>query len=220
MTVMHHPSDEFLLDYASGAQGEAWSLAVATHLALCTICRCTVGQMEVLAGSLLAATDPEPVSDELLSSVLAGIDNVEKEPNKQSVPILINDLAPQLPQPLRGYLGSDVNQLKWKKLGIGASQLLIPTSSAEATARLLKIPAGKSVPQHSHGGLELTLVLAGAFSDSTGTYSRGDLQEADESTLHQPQAASGDDCICLAITNAPLRLKSFAGRMVQPFLGI
>ena len=35
MTIIHHPNEETLLDYASGALGEAWSVAVATHLAVC-----------------------------------------------------------------------------------------------------------------------------------------------------------------------------------------
>jgi putative transcriptional regulator len=68
--------------------------------------------------------------------------------------------------------------------------------------------------------MELTLVLSGAFSDATGEYRRGDLQEADEDLQHRPHAAPGEDCICLAVTDAPLRFRSLAARMVQPLLGI
>ena len=39
VSVRHHPDDELLLDYASGALGEAESLVIATHMALCPICR-------------------------------------------------------------------------------------------------------------------------------------------------------------------------------------
>ena len=76
------------------------------------------------------------------------------------------------------------------------------------------------MPTHSHRGLELTLVLCGAFSDATGSYSRGDLQEADEDLEHQPHAAPGEDCICLAVTDAPLRFRSVAARIAQPLIGI
>ena len=34
-----HLSDALLLDYAAGSLTEGWSLAVATHLALCPACR-------------------------------------------------------------------------------------------------------------------------------------------------------------------------------------
>ena len=88
------------------------------------------------------------------------------------------------------------------------------------TARLLRIPAGRPVPDHSHGGLELTLVLAGAYSDATGRYRRGDFQEAEEDLEHQPHAAPGGDCISLVITNAPLCFSNFGARLIQPLLGI
>ena len=48
----------------------------------------------------------------------------------------------------------------------------------------------------------------------------GDLEEADETVEHQPVAGAGEDCICLAVTDAPLRFKSRFMRLVQPILGI
>ncbi|MFY7862622.1 MAG: 3-oxoacyl-[acyl-carrier-protein] synthase III C-terminal domain-containing protein, partial [Rhodoluna sp.] len=46
----------------------------------------------------------------------------------------------------------------------------IKTGDTESQVRLLKIPAGKPVPEHSHGGRELTLVLKGAFSDGATVF--------------------------------------------------
>ena len=62
------------------------------------------------------------------------------------------------------------------------------------------------VPQHTHEGSELTLVLEGAFRDKTGRYARGDLALADGSIEHRPVAEPGEDCMCLTVTDAPLRL--------------
>lgn len=221
MNISHHPNEELLLDYTSGALGEGWSLAVATHLALCPSCRRLVEGLEALGGSMLMDTAPGPVSDHLLNSVLARIDEM---PEIESAPIPAATItagpAPVLPQPLRGYLGGDAAVLQWQRLGLGAYQVLIPTEDEGVTARLLRIPAGRPVPQHSHRGMELTLVLAGAFSDTTGDYGRGDFQEADEHLEHQPHAAPGEDCICLAVTDAPLRFSSGLMRVIQPLLGI
>jgi putative transcriptional regulator len=219
MSASHHPSDELLLDYASGALGEAWSLAIATHLALCPTCRRTVARLEALGGITLDADNVELLADGSFDAVLTRLDAPldDKQPSTAGP---ASDDTPVLPQPLRHYLGADVDGLKWQRLGMGAYQLLTPTGEEGVTARLLRIPAGRPVPKHSHGGLELTLVLAGAFSDTTGTYGRGDLQEADETLQHQPHAMPGEDCICLAITDAPLRFKSLPARLVQPFLGI
>lgn len=220
MTINHHPNDALLLDYASGPMGETWGLAIAAHLALCPQCRRTVSEMEAVGGSMLDTIAPEPMTEPEFDAVLARLDQSGDDGSAPPVdPTTVNP-NPVLPQPLRGYVGGDIESLPWQRLGLGVYQLPIATGDEGVTARLLRIPGGRPVPKHSHGGLELTLVLCGAFADATGRYSRGDLQEADESLEHQPRAAPGEDCICLAITDAPLRFKSFAARLVQPFLDI
>ena len=220
MTLHHHPSDALLLDYASGSLGEAWSLAIATHLAFCPVCRHAVSRWEAVGGSLLHVTAPAAVDSEMIDGVLARIDALEDETEMVVGRNADRHETPILPQPLRGYLGGDVDTLDWQRLGLGAYQLLIPMDEEGVTARLLKIPAGRPVPEHSHRGLEVTLVLSGAYGDATGTYTKGDIQEADDSLEHQPIAAPHEDCICLAVTDAPLRFRSLAVKMLQPILGI
>lgn len=217
MSIGHHPGEELLLDYASGALGESWSLAIATHMALCPECRRTVARLEALGGGMLDSVSPVAMTDNALDATMARLDGVAAE---HPAAIAVGNHVPVLPQPLRGYAGADMDGLDWKRLGLGAYQMLIPTGDDGVTVRLLRIPAGRAVPEHSHGGLELTLVLSGAFSDATGRYGRGDLQEADESLMHRPHAAPGEDCICLAVTDSPLRFSGFAARAVQPLLGI
>lgn len=220
MSICHHPSEELLLDYTTGALGEAWSIAVATHLALCPDCRNTIGLLEGIGGSLMGSIQPAALDDGGFDALLA---RLEKATDVTAGPPPLPRPAkgkPVLPEPLRSYLGCDIDTVPWKRLGRGAYQCIIPTGDKGATARLLRIPAGRPVPEHSHGGLELTLVLRGAFSDETGVYGRGDFQEADQEVLHQPRAAPGEDCVCLAITDAPLRFRSLAARLVQPLLNI
>jgi len=220
MTIHHHPEEEFLLDYASGALGEAWSLAVATHLALCPNCRRTVEALESVGGGMLETVAPEPIDAGAFDAVLMRLESGTEQPVP---PVLASadDGSPfRLPEPLRGYAGGDIEQIRWQRLGLGAYQLLIPTGTKGATARLLRIPAGRPVPTHTHHGMEMTLVLCGAFSDTTGTYGRGDIQQADADLEHQPIAAPEEDCICLAITDAPLRFKSLAARLIQPLINI
>ena len=96
----------------------------------------------------------------------------------------------------------------------------IKTGDGETQVRLLKIPAGKPVPEHGHRGRELTLVLCGAFDDGDTRFARGDVEDADASLEHTPTATTDEDCICLAVTDAPLRFRSWIVRAVQPILGI
>lgn len=220
ISIQHHPDEVFLLDYASGALGEAWSIAIATHLSLCPDCRRAVAGMESIGAGLMEALEPVPVSPSGFESLMARIDGEAPEIDSAEHIVAARPSEYGIPQPLRSYVENAAGKIEWQRLGRGASQCLIETGQDGATARLLRIPAGKPVPAHTHRGLEFTLVLSGAFSDTTGRYARGDMQEADDSLDHQPWAEPGEDCICLAITEAPLRFKSLAARAVQPFLGI
>jgi len=75
-------------------------------------------------------------------------------------------------------------------------------------------------PSHGHNGRELTLILTGSLCDRDTVLYRGDIAETDERTEHQPFAGPGEDCICLAVTDAPLRFKSMFARLLQPLFGI
>ncbi|QCI98878.1 ChrR family anti-sigma-E factor [Agrobacterium larrymoorei] len=219
MNIQHHMSDELLLDYASGSLAESWSLAVATHLALCPACRKRLAAMEMAGGALLSEIGPaEEVSDDQWQSMKA---RLRETPSPKPATASSSDVRMSvLPEPLRSYAGGDVDKLKWKPLGPGAYHFPIPTRDGEAQVRLLRIPAGKPVPEHTHGGRELTVVLSGCFRDGDDVFHRGDFEEADEDLTHQPIAGEGEDCICLAVTDAPLKFKSWIVRLVQPVLGI
>ncbi len=225
MNISNPPGEDLLFDYASGSLSESWSIAIATHLALCPECRRVTSDYEIIGGGIISAAKPSSVSDSLFETVMAVVDGAseETEESEEGLPITAVDEARQqviLPQPLRKYVGCDVGEVSWNRLGLNAHQLKIPISDESASIRLLKIPAGRPVPTHSHHGRELTLVLSGAFSDITGMYVRGDIQDLDDSVEHQPHAASDEDCICLVVTDHPLKFKSRAARMIQPLLGI
>jgi putative transcriptional regulator len=102
---------------------------------------------------------------------------------------------------------------------MGVKQAILPTSKG-ATARLLFIPAGAAMPDHGHQGTELTLVLKGAFQDADGYFARGDVEIADSGVQHIPVADIHEDCICLAVTDAPLRFTGFLPRIFQRFARI
>lgn len=215
MNIVHHLNDDLLVSYAAGALGEGWSIAVATHLALCPQCRRRVSAAEALGGALLDGIDTQAADETSWDAVRARLTTASKPDARPSV-----TTPPILPQPLRDYVGGDLDSVHWQALGKGASQLRIATADRATQVRLLRIPAGKPVPEHTHGGRELTLVLAGSFRDGDAVFARGDIEDADASLTHQPTATPEADCICLAVTDAPLRFSSWIVRLVQPILGI
>lgn len=216
MTVKHHLSDELLVSYASGNLSEGYSLAVATHLALCPDCRKRLAAAEAIGGALFEALDPTETNDDALDTVMERIASAPPSVGRDADGTnrkTSSDLT--FPEPLRSYLS---DELAWRRLG-SAQQIKIATGDRGTTCRLLKIPGGQPMPVHGHRGMELTLVLKGSFSDDHGTFARGDIEEADEGIEHQPVASEGEDCICLAVTDAPLRFRGVAA-LLQPFLRI
>ena len=218
MTVKHHLSDDLILAYGTGELDEATSLLVATHMALCPTCRAALEAAETMGGVLLESLPASDIDESELNAVLARVDHKEAAPPKIESKKRGSSFV--LPQPLRDYVGGDVDTLRWSGLGGGVGQLLVPIGSSKAKARLLNIPAGAKVPEHSHGGLELTLVLSGSFYDDGAWFRRGDVEEADATVEHQPIAGPEEACICLAVTDAPLRFRGLLPRLAQPFLGI
>ena len=217
MTIRHHVSDDLLLSYEAGSLGEGWSLAVATHLAMCPLCRRGAREAAAIGGTLLEGMDAVSIDTASFDRVM---DRIAMSDPGVEAPARQGTVGTIIPEPLRTYVGGDVGSIRWRRLGISARQLPITTSSGETNVRLLKIPAGEPVPQHGHRGLELTLVLAGALLDGDETFRRGDIEQADESIEHRPIAGGGEDCICLAVTDAPLRFKDLMVRLAQPFLRI
>lgn len=213
MSIKHHLTEDLLMGYAAGTLPEAFSLVVASHVSMCDDCRAALASYEALGGAVLEDRGVEMTGDGL-AACLARLD---EEP---AVTVPVAPSSPgTLPAPLRDYVGGDVDAIRWRAVGGGVKQAILKTSD-KATARLLFIPAGAAVPDHGHRGMELTMVLTGAFSDETDRFARGDVEVADQDLEHMPVADIGEDCICLAATDAPLRFRSFLPRLVQPFLKI
>ena len=218
MTIKFHISNDILLSYSAGTLDEASSLLVATHLSLCPHCRARNSSADALGGYLLDSLEATPVSPTMMASVLSQVRSDTTSPDpKESSRNFSNAI---IPDPLRSYLGGDLSDLHWKRLAPRVQQISIDTLDKRSQARLLRFQSGLKVPSHGHNVRELTLILTGSLCDRDTVLYRGDIAETDERTEHQPFAGPGEDCICLAVTDAPLRFKSMLARLLQPLFGI
>src|SRR5512146_1415316 len=188
MTITHHPPDELLLEYAAGASDEAAALVLATHLALCPLCRRTVAEAEAVGGSLLEDSSEFSLSPQAMKAVLSRLD----EPVGMAPPPVKRSPS-NVPEPLRSYVGGDLNAVPWRKIAGGISYRPLFRRGA-ARAYLLRSTPGTGVGLHTHHGEELTLCLSGGYTDETGSYARGDMQWTTPEILHQPVADAGEDC--------------------------
>ncbi|MBQ1204183.1 MAG: cupin domain-containing protein [Loktanella sp.] len=213
--IKHHLTDSLLLAYAAGTLPEAFNLVVATHISMCDTCRAAAGSFDAVGGEVMLDAAPVDMAEDALTATLARITHAG--PVARSRPAPVTDKV--FPAPLREYVKGDLDEVKWRKVGGGVSQMVLKTATG-ASVRLLRIPAGTAVPDHGHCGLELTLVLQGAFVDETDRFDAGDIEVANEDLNHTPVAEAGMDCICLAATDAPLRFNGFMPRLAQRFIGI
>jgi putative transcriptional regulator len=201
-----------MMAYAAGELPEAFALVAAAHLSMCNECRAALAAFEAVGGAVLDATDAVAMDEDSLTATLARLTAPEPAARR-----LVSRGI--LPAPLQDYVGGDLDSVKWRSIGLGVRQAILPTGDG-GSARLLHIPAGQSVPDHGHRGLELTLVLQGAFRDTTARFGPGDVEIATEALDHTPIAEAGMDCICLAATDARLRFNKLIPRLAQPFFRI
>jgi putative transcriptional regulator len=211
--IKHHISDDLLMGYAAGALPQAFDLVVATHVSLSDDARARLAGFEELGGVVLSDMEEAELAEDSLEQTLARISGtpVREKPEAPSNGVF--------PEPLRKVVGGDETAVKWRSLGTGAKQCVLHNDDG-VSARLLYIPAGQAMPEHGHRGMELTLVLKGAYRDETDRFARGDVEFADQDMDHTPIAEEGEDCICLVATDQRLKFKGLLPRIAQPFFGI
>ncbi|SDW61943.1 ChrR family anti-sigma-E factor [Litoreibacter albidus] len=208
--ITHHTPDALMAAYVAGSLEAPFALVIAAHISMCLECRASYEAHQAIGGSVLEASPSSDLSGDLRTDTLALLD----APVKSRTYHRGNGVYPApVMEALKGQ------PPRWKSLGMGVRQCIL-TAGDEGSTRLLYIPPGQEVPDHSHNGLELTLVLQGSFSDSTGRFGAGDLEIADNDLEHTPKADEGAPCICLAATDAPLRFAAFLPRLLQPFFRI
>lgn len=216
MMPRHHIDREMLLDYAAGSLPEAPALVVASHLACCAPCRDETAGIERLGGALLEATDQAAVSVDSLARILDRLDVAEPAPAE---PAIDAESRAVMPGPLRRFVGRNLRELSWRRIGPRMEEAVLATASPEFKTSLLRIAAGARIPVHTHGGNEYTLVLRGGIIDADKEYRRGDVMAMNQTDEHRPAAAPDDICICLAVLDAPVRLTGRLLRFLNPFLG-
>lgn len=214
-SIKHHLNDAILMAYSAGSLPEAFNLIIAAHLSLCDTCRAHAESFDALGGAVLDQDSTVELASNSLSNTLALIDGGEMATPKPRIAYK----SGVLPQPVQDYVGGDLESVRWKPIGMGVKQAILPTTK-EASARLLMIPAGVAMPDHGHQGTEMTLVLKGAFEDEDGYFARGDIEIADSSLHHTPVADIHEDCVCLAVADAPLQFDRLLPKIAQRFFRI
>jgi putative transcriptional regulator len=219
MKIVHHPDSATLVSYAAGNLDEGFATLVAAHIAQCSICRAALRKIESVGGALLDTVDDAPLSSSVLERALRQLDQTSADEIR--VPSPNAKKSRDVPAPLARLLDGELDDIAWKAVAPGVAKYTLPVSrAARSRLTMLKIAPGTKVPDHGHGGMELTLVLKGSYRDTFGRFGPGDLADLDEHVEHQPVVDSNGPCICVVATEAPTRFTNVFGRLLQPLVGI
>lgn len=210
MTGVHNPSEERLLAYAAGTLSPPEAVVVAAHLAMRPQNEAWVRTLQAVGGRLLDDLEPQALAEDALARVMA---RAETDAGEVLASTPLNDMA-GLPEPLRRYA---LGPWRWLGPGMRARDVHAPRDG-DCRVILLEIGPGRETPKHTHGGIELTCVIHGAYATETAVFEPGDFEEADGEVLHQPRVVSPDPCLCVVALDGQIQLDGWLGKLMQPFI--
>lgn len=214
--ITHHPDLSTLMCCAAGSQPEAFAAVVASHLSLCPECCKEVRRMQEIGVALFDKLEPVAVQCEApVVAARASEADIETAPAATPNPAR---LGTGVPSPLAHCISCNLEDVDWRWAGPGIWVCPIGLShdGCSGDLRLIKVAPGRTLPEHSHAGAELTIVLKGAYSDQTGTYREGDVADLDENTVHMPVACPEQGCICLMASQGKPKPGSVLARFLRP----
>jgi putative transcriptional regulator len=203
------PLDAMLAEYVVGTLPRPLHALIGAHLDLAPDSGKFVSDLEAVFGAELGDILPVTINtrDRMLADIFANVTG----PDAGTVSA-VDD--PVFTPAMLDYVGMPSRDVPWRTVLPGVKEYVI-SSKGGLEAKLYWIKAGRKMPSHTHDGQEVTLVLSGAFSDMSGHYRRGDVAIADQDIDHKPVSDPDEDCICFAVTDAPLKLTGPVGKFFQ-----
>lgn len=219
--IKFHPAMALLEQYVDGSLSSDMALAVAAHVDLCPHCQrlsrdinADQAAQQLLQPIKADNTNWQAMLDTILSSAASTDETAlaaQADSDNSKAEVSIANRQFPLPRALQRLAAK---QGKWLQLG-GIASAKLPAGRNQHVS-LLYIGENTEVPQHTHLGLEVTLVLAGRIVDEYGEYHAGDLLINTPADTHTPRTLAGEDCLCLSVLSAPLQFKKGLVRLLNP----
>ena len=205
--------DALLLDYATGALSRPLEILVETHLAMNEKSSRSMRMLMQLGGILLEDSEPVSLSEAALQNVMSQISQFDIETDEMVSKVC--EHTEWLAHPIVNYVPEANCKQSWRRAGLGILETDINFGDASAKAKVYRISPGTAVPIHTHTGAEITLVLAGGFTDETGSYGPGDIAIQEAGGEHQPVADNDGECIVFAVNEGEIKLTGPFGRVLN-----
>jgi len=168
---------------------------------------------EAVAGASLEAETPADMAPDALARAFSAIDAAVKTAR---APASREHDFIRIPAAVQSAIADAEAAKGWRNLTPGIACLPLEMGG-RVKAEIMRIAPGVATPRHTHKGRELTLCLAGGFSDHRGSYGPGDVAVGDPDITHQPRADDDGPCLVLAVTDDDLAFTGVLGVLQKLF---
>jgi putative transcriptional regulator len=229
--IKHHPKFELLKSFVDGDLPASLAAGIAIHADMCPLCQEKISQLtehvaensfehSLLDSLAIDEGNSEGINednsseitelsfDEMIAQITASNDVEPVKAAHDDRVIAFKGTTYTLPNAIR-------NMALGKTAQIGKlSRARVQLNEGEIHTSLLHIAPGGSIPEHTHKGFELTLLLAGTFADEQGDYVPGDFIMLDSRHQHQPATEHG--CLCYTVVNDALHFTQGINKLLNP----
>lgn len=216
--ISFHPKLIDLRAFSAGNCPPAMALMISAHVDMCPRCQhvCIDIQSE-LADELFAHTlSPSPLDSQYLT-MMSNITDLPiadaSAPDVYNTAIELDGRFFELPRALRRHIKNTGN---WSRLVGKLWQAPVDLGDI-GKANFIYMEKGGRVPEHTHKGTEMTLVVDGQYGDGIAEYDCGDFTIMNNRHKHLPHSEADDGCLVFTIVDQPLHFTAGIARLLNPF---
>lgn len=216
--ISFHPNFADLQRFSAGNCETAMALMISAHVDMCPQCQqdCIEIQAELAKELFSPQTVIEPLDSQYLDMVskiteLPIVDNLESTANNATIEL--DGKFFELPRALRKYAKNTGN---WSRLVGKLWQAPVDLGDI-GKANFIYMEKGGRVPEHTHKGTEMTLVIDGQYGDGIAEYDCGDFTLMNNRHKHLPHSEADDGCLVFTIVDQPLHFTAGIARLLNPF---
>lgn len=213
-----HPTDKQLQQFAEGTIDQVMGIIVSAHVDMCECCQQKVREFEAEASeavfdSVPASTGLTTELEEMMAAILA---DESMTPQVCPIPtsrVELDGRYFQVPRALRSLIDRSEG---WSHM-VGRLWQASVNLTESKKGHFVFLGPGAQVPEHTHKGNEITLVVDGEFEDEYGLYKEGDFIVRNGAHKHTPKTVSDNGCLVFTVVDQPLHFTSGIARLLNPF---
>ena len=214
--INFHPDLAQLDLFVAGNAEPRLALMLSAHIDLCPLCRQKCQHLQQIQA--IDALSEQPKLNPDLSRMVQAITALPA--HKKSLPVVDIDSTLSLdgkqfavPRSLQRYVRQTGS---WSRL-VGKLWQAPVDLGCEGKAHFIYMEKGGKVPEHTHRGTEMTLVIDGQYADGMASYDVGDFTLLHGQHKHQPCSEADEGCLVFTMVDKPLHFTSGIARLLNPF---